>query len=145
MTKPSHDALRTFLEQQDAHTVHHTLGIKVVRFSKDEAVVEVDISERLFQHAGVVHGGVYVLLMESAAAVAAAFAVDVTTQRIAGQEISASHLRASSSGKLSARARPVHEGKSSLVYACDVDNDGKVVSTGRCTMAVRGLRDAPAS
>ena len=137
MTRPTDDEVRAFIEQRDASTVHNTLGIRITQLGADEAVVEVDVSDRLFQHAGIVHGGIYVLLMESAASVAAAFAVDVSTQRIAGQEISASHLRATTSGKLSARARPLHRGKTSLVYACDVDNDGKLVSTGRCTIAVR--------
>lgn len=136
----SHDVdVAAFIARQDPFTVHNVLGIRITRCAKDEAVVEVDVSDRLFQHAGVVHGGIYVLLMESAASIAAAFAVDLTTHRVAGQEISASHLRSSSSGKLSARARPLHQGKTSIVYACDVDNDGKLVSTGRCTIAVRSL------
>lgn len=128
-----------FIRAQDPQTVLATLGVEITRFDPESSVVEVDVSERLFQHAGIVHGGVYVLLAESAASVAAALTVDVGRFRVAGQEISASHLRASTSGRLRAEAKPVHKGRTALVYAIDVTNDGKLVSTCRCTIAVRPL------
>lgn len=133
----SPDEVLAFIAERDPHTVHAALGITFTRCGADECVVEVPVSERLFQHAGIVHGGVYVLLMESAASTAAAFAVDVTLWRVAGQEISASHVRPTTTGTLVARARPLHTGKSAIVYACDVENDGRLVSTGRCTIAIR--------
>lgn len=133
----SHEDFVAFTRARDPHTVFAPLGIRVVTFDKAETVVALDIDEKHYQHAGIVHGGVYVLLMESAASIAAALSVDIENTRVAGQEISASHVRPSSSGTLTARAKPLHVGKSQIVYACDVDNDGKLVSTGRCTIAVR--------
>jgi 1,4-dihydroxy-2-naphthoyl-CoA hydrolase len=138
-TAPSKDDVIAFIQSRDPHTVFAALGISVSRFGADETVVEVDVTERLFQHAGIVHGGIYVLLMESAASICAALAVDIGKNRVAGQEISASHLRPVSEGRLIAKARPLHRGKSTLVYACDVECEGRLVSTGRCTMAVRPL------
>jgi 1,4-dihydroxy-2-naphthoyl-CoA hydrolase len=143
MARPTPEELIAFIRQRDPHTVFAPLGVEVRRFGADETVVEVEVSEKLFQHAGIVHGGIYVLLMESAASICAAFSVDISAFRVAGQEISASHLRPATSGRLVARARPVHTGRTAIVYACDVDNDGRLVSTGRCTMAVRPVADAP--
>jgi uncharacterized protein (TIGR00369 family) len=136
---PSREDVVEFLRQQDPHTVLHTLGIQVTSFDPDCVVVETEVGERLFQHAGIVHGGVYVLMAESAASTAAALTVDVTRFRVAGQEISASHVRASTQGRLRAEARLLHKGRTSLVYAVNVENDGKLVSTCRCTIAVRKL------
>ena len=136
---PTVEDVVAFLRERDPHTVHAALGIETVEMTRERVVVEVAVSERLFQHAGVVHGGVYVLLAESAASGAAALAVDVTRFRVAGQEISASHVRSATSGRLRAEAKLVHQGKSALVYAIDVTNDGKLVSTCRCTIAVRPL------
>jgi uncharacterized protein (TIGR00369 family) len=136
---PTRADILAFLEQQHEHTVLHTLGIEHIVTDDDRVIVEAAIDERLYQHAGIVHGGVYVLLAESAASGAAAFAVDVTKFRIAGQEISASHVRSATSGRLRAEAKLVHRGKTSLVYTIDVENDGKLVSTCRCTIAVRPL------
>lgn len=138
---PSREDVIELIRRQEPHTVLATLGIEVTRFDPDQTVVETEVSERLFQHAGIVHGGVYVLLAESAASTAAALTVDVTRCRIAGQEISASHVRASTSGRLRAEARPVHKGRSSIVYVIDVTNDGRLVSTCRCTIAVRPLAE----
>jgi 1,4-dihydroxy-2-naphthoyl-CoA hydrolase len=136
---PSREDLIDFIRRADPHTVHGTLGIEITKFDAEHTVVEVDISDRLFQHGGIVHGGIYVLLAESAASTAAAFSVDISRFRVAGQEISASHLRPSTAGRLRAEARPVHKGRSAIVYAIDVRNDGELVSTCRCTMAVRPL------
>jgi uncharacterized protein (TIGR00369 family) len=138
---PAHDEIVAFIRAQDAHTIFAALGIIVARFGADETVVEVDVGERLFQHAGIVHGGVYVLLMESAASICAALTVDVRQHRVAGQEISASHLRPVTTGRLVARARPLHVGRTSIVCACDVECGGKLVSTGRCTLAIRPIVD----
>lgn len=136
---PSKEDVIAFMREQDPHTVHATLGVRVVDVDADRTVLELDVSERLFQHAGIVHGGVYVLLAESAASGAAALTVDVTKFRVAGQEISASHVRASTSGTLRAVATPLHKGRTSLVYAVEVTNDGKLVSTCRCTISVRPI------
>jgi 1,4-dihydroxy-2-naphthoyl-CoA hydrolase len=136
---PSVDEMTAFIAARDAHTVHGALGIRLVKGAKDEVVVAVDVSEKLFQHGGVVHGGIYALLMESCASMLTAYNVDVTKFRVAGQELSCSHVRSASTGVLTARARVVHAGKSAWILQCDVDNDGKLVSTGRCTLAIRPL------
>jgi 1,4-dihydroxy-2-naphthoyl-CoA hydrolase len=133
------ERLIALIEERHPHTALHALGISFSRYGSDYSEVVVDVTERLFQHAGVVHGGVYVLLMESAASVAAAFAVDMTKVRVAGQEMSATHVRASASGRLVCGAKLVHGGKTTMVYQCDCLNDGKLVSTGRCTIAIRQL------
>ena len=131
---------REYMQAMDPHTVHGALGIRFAHIDDDEVVVEVDVSERLFQHGGVVHGGVSILLAESAASALAAVAVDVTQFRVAGQEISASHLRSVSSGKLIATARPIRRGHSTHVCNVDVtDGDGRLVSVVRCSIAIRPL------
>lgn len=133
------EQLLALMHERDPHTIHARLGIRVEKVGKDECVVAVDVGEHLFQHGGVVHGGVYVLLMESAASMLCAFSVDITKNRVAGQEVSASHVRSATTGTITARARPLHVGKSAIVCACDVDNDGRLVSTGRLTIAIRPL------
>lgn len=134
---PTEQDVIDFIRETDPRTVHHTLGMRITRFAAEGCVVETEVNERLFQHAGIVHGGIYALMAESAASTAAAFAVDVSRFKVAGQELSASHVRSATGGSLRAEARLVHRGKSSLVYVVDVDNDGRLVSTCRITMAVR--------
>lgn len=137
----SRDELIAFLQAQDRHTIHETLGIRIEQYGAEESVVAVDVDERLFQHGGIVHGGVYVLLAESAASLAAAFAVDIEQNEVAGMEVNANHLKKVTSGTVRAIARPLHQGRSTLVYGIDVVNeDGERVCVSRCTIAVRPRR-----
>jgi uncharacterized protein (TIGR00369 family) len=137
MTMATREELIRFLDEGTPRTVLGALGARIEKYDADETVVACDIDERHLQHAGVVHGGVYVVLAESAASTAAAFSVDIEKYRVAGQEISASHVRPATSGTLRATTRPLAKGKTALVYAIDVTCDGKLVSTCRCTVAVR--------
>ena len=137
--KPAHDDLMALIAARDPHTIHAALGIRTVKVASDEVVLAVDVTEKLFQHGGVVHGGIYVVLMEGAASMLTAVTVDLAKNRVAGQEVSASHVRPASTGTLTATARLIHAGKSAFIVDCNVDNDGKLVSTGRCTIAVRPL------
>lgn len=136
---PTHEDVIEYLREIEPRTVHHTLGLRITRFAAEGCVIETEVNERFFQHAGIVHGGIYALMAESAASTAAAFAVDVTQFRVAGQEISCSHVRPATTGSLRAEARLVHRGKTVLVYLADVENDGRLVSSCRITMAVRPL------
>jgi 1,4-dihydroxy-2-naphthoyl-CoA hydrolase len=131
------DEMLTLIASRDPHTAHAALGIKTTKIDVDECVVEVEVTEKLFQHGGVVHGGIYVLLMESTASMLTALSVDLTKFRVAGQEVSASHLRPVSTGTLVGRSRVLNAGKTAWVCASEVHGDGKLVSTGRCTIAIR--------
>lgn len=134
----SREELIAFIQARDPHTVHGALGIRIETYDAEACVVAVDVDERLYQHGGIVHGGIYVLLAESAASIAAAFAVDMTRFEVAGMEVNANHLRKVTSGVLRATARPIHRGRSTLVYGIDVcDAEGERVCVSRCTVAVR--------
>lgn len=134
----THEELIALIEARDPHTVHAALGIRIESYGAEETTVAVDVGERLFQHAGVVHGGVYVLLAESAASVAAAFSVDMERFEVAGMEINANHLKKVTAGTLRATARRLHQGRSSMVYGIEVSDDGgEPVCISRCTLAVR--------
>ncbi len=117
------------------------LGIDFTSFDPDAVCARVAVSDRLFQHAGIVHGGVYVLLAESVASVAAALSVDTTKFDVMGLEVNANHLRPVTHGAIEAIATPVHRGTATHVYAIDVfDDEGRRVCTSRCTMAVKEKR-----
>ncbi len=131
------------VEKLSPHTVFAPLGIRIERADPDAFAVALDVDERHFQHLGIVHGGVNVLLAESAASMAAAMSVDVTRNAIFGVDINATHLKAKRSGTLIATARPIHRGRTIHVYAIEVlDEDGDLVCVSRCTIAVRPRKPA---
>ncbi len=132
--------LKKVVAEVDANTVLGALDVRITSYAPDAVTVETDVSDRLYQHGGIVHGGVYVLLAESAASTAAATCVDITRFRVSGMEINANHLRSVTSGSLKAVATPVHRGQTTHVYSVEItDQDERLISVGRCTMAVRPI------
>ena len=134
----SREQLIEYIQATHERTVLHTLGMRIESFDPAAVVVAADVDERLFQPAGIVHGGVYVLMAESAASTAAALTVDMSRFNVSGMEINANHLRPVTGGTLRATSRLVHRGRSTLVYSIDVtDGEGRLVCVSRCTIAVR--------
>lgn len=118
-------------------TIFKALGLTIGKLDPNETVVSLNIDERHYQHRGLVHGGVYVLLAESAASLAAACTLTDPNTSVVALEINANHLRATSAGSLHARSSCVHKGRSTLVYEVRVEDRGKnLVSLARCTLMI---------
>ncbi len=131
-----------WLEEQHTQSLSHTLGMRVESYDPEAVVVAIDVDSRLYQPAGVVHGGVYVVMAESAASIAAALRVDLTQFLVMGMEINANHLRPARTGTLRAIARCLHEGRTTHVYHIEVlDELERKVCVSRCTVAVRPRRE----
>jgi 1,4-dihydroxy-2-naphthoyl-CoA hydrolase len=108
------------------------LGMTFTRASADGVEVEVPVRPELLQPYGLVHGGVYSSIIETAASVGAALFAMRNGQTTVGLENTTSFLRAVRSGKLIAIARPLHRGRATQVWEVEVrNNEGKVAATGR--------------
>ncbi|MCP4502897.1 MAG: hotdog fold thioesterase [Deltaproteobacteria bacterium] len=135
------DQVIGFINERHPHTVLGKLGVEYTSFDPDSVTVEVDVSEGLFQHAGIVHGGIYVLLAESVASTAAALSCDMGKVEVLGLEINANHLRSVSEGRIRAVATAVHRGGMTHVYTVEVkDQRDRLICTSRCTLAIRQRR-----
>lgn len=130
------EKVQQLMEAREAFTVHKPLNIRVESY-EPQVVIATDVDERLYQPGGVVHGGVYVLLAESAASVAACLEVDLDEEIVLGLEINANHLRPSTGGVLRAIPTLEHKGRTTMVFSILVYNDEKRVSIARCTVARR--------
>jgi 1,4-dihydroxy-2-naphthoyl-CoA hydrolase len=108
------------------------LGMTFTRASADEVEVEVPVRPDVLQPYGLVHGGVYSSIIETAASVGAALFAMRSGQTTVGLENTTSFLRAVRSGKLIAVARPLHRGRATQVWEVEVRTDeGKIAATGR--------------
>jgi uncharacterized protein (TIGR00369 family) len=122
------------------NTILEALGIRSVEQTPDRVVMEMDVGPRVHQPMGLLHGGASAVLAESAASVGAYLNCDPETQFTVGTDLNISHLRAKSSGTVTATALPVRKGRSLQVWTIDlVDEDGKAVAIARCTVAVRPI------
>ena len=137
----SHEETVRYLEAVHENTVHHTLGMRFESYDPEGVIVALDVDQRLYQPLGKVHGGIYVLMAESAASTAAALSVDLNHFTVAGMEINANHLRSVREGILRAKATIIHAGRTIRVYSIEVrDGQERLVSISRCTVAIRPRR-----
>jgi 1,4-dihydroxy-2-naphthoyl-CoA hydrolase len=119
------------------NTVHETLGVRAVELTPDKVVFEVDVTPKVHQPMGLLHGGVSAVLAESAASMGAYMNCSPDEYAV-GIELNISHLRARQSGTVRATATPIRKGRAVQVWGIDlVDEEGSAVAVARCTLAVR--------
>src|SRR5690625_3124743 len=99
-----------------SYELMHSLGIKLVKKAKDGVVMTMPVDERTHQPYGYLHGGASVLLAETAASVGGAMNINLDKQAVFGMEINANHIKSKRSGTVTARATPLHIGRSTMVW-----------------------------
>jgi 1,4-dihydroxy-2-naphthoyl-CoA hydrolase len=113
----------TFLElarEGHARTAFGLLGGSVVDVDDSSMTVRLPITDAVRQPFGLVHGGINMLLVETAASSHAAFGLDLERVRPVGVEISGSHLRSATDGTLVAISRVLRRGRTHIVHEVDV-------------------------
>ena len=101
------------------------------------------VNAHTHQPFGVLHGGASVALAETAGSLAAMLCVDAEQFTCLGQEINANHLRAVSSGTVTATARPLHLGARSHVWSIEIRDEQRAAGV-RLAPDDGGRRASPA-
>jgi uncharacterized protein (TIGR00369 family) len=128
------DMLRSRADQ----TVLKTLDIKIESAEAERVVLSMPVNERTHQYTGLLHGGVSVVLAETAASIGAALNTDLQRYTPVGVEINANHLRSVTGGTVVAEARPVYVGRQMTVWAIEIrDERQRLISVARCTLALK--------
>lgn len=128
------EALRSRREQ----TVLETLDITIESAEKELVVLSMPVTERVHQYTGLLHGGVSVVLAETAASIGAALNTDLARYTPVGVEINANHLRSVTKGRVVAEARPVYVGRQMTVWAIEIrDERERPICVSRCTLAFK--------
>lgn len=118
-------------------TIHETLGIEFVEYTKERVVLTMPVLPRVHQPFHIMHGGVNVVLAESVASSGSYQFIDRDKQRAVGLEINANHIRSVASGEVKAVGVPVHVGRRTLVWEIKIyDDQERLTCISRCTMAV---------
>ena len=126
------------LRSRRTATVLETLAISIELAEKERVVLSMPVTERVHQYTGLLHGGVSVVLAETAASIGAALNTDLTRYTPVGVEINANHLRSVTKGKVVAEARPVYTGRQITVWAIEIrDERERLISVSRCTLALK--------
>jgi uncharacterized protein (TIGR00369 family) len=110
----------------------HVLDATFVKATDSEVVLEMPISPAHHQPMGIVHGGVYCALVETACSVGANLAVQAAGLLVVGVDNHTSFLKAQRAGTLRTTARPLVRGKRTQLWEANVTNEqGELVATGR--------------
>ena len=125
------------LTERGRRSLSGYLGIRITETGPDFLRASMPVNEHTQQPFGVLHGGASVALAETAGSLASTMSVDFEKFMCLGQEINANHLRAVSSGTVTATARPFHLGARSQVWSIEIrDESERLVCISRLTMAV---------
>ncbi len=123
--------------ERSAHCTNGHLGIELLEAGDDYLKGRMPVDRRTRQPAGVLHGGVSVVLAETLASWGAAYVVNPDEYHCVGQEINANHVRAAADGWVYGVARPLHLGRTSHVWDVRItDESDRLVCVSRVTMAV---------
>lgn len=111
------------------------LGIKYEVLDADRVVLSCHVTPQHLQAHGIVHGGVYCALVETAASVGASLWFG-ERGRVVGSANQTDFLRAVRDGRLTATAVPVHRGRSQQLWTVDiVDDEGRLTARGQVRLA----------
>lgn len=114
------------------------LGFVFDVVSPDEVSGWVDVAEQHKQPFGLVHGGVYCALAESAAAAGSFSAVADSGKHALGVSNSTSFMRPVTEGRIRVSAVPRHQGRTTWVWDIEMTGDsGKLCAVSRVTVAIR--------
>lgn len=108
------------------------MGVRFVRATPAEVVVELEVGPQHLQPYGIVHGGVHSGLIETTASVGAALAAAERGQSVVGLENHTTFVRAARRGRIRCTAKPITRGRRTQVWeASVVDEEERVLATGR--------------
>jgi 1,4-dihydroxy-2-naphthoyl-CoA hydrolase len=121
----------------DRKTLLDSLGIKVTLLEEGKVTATMPVDERTHQPFGVLHGGASVALAETVASIGSYHLVDQQTEGCVGLEINANHIKSKRDGIVTARGTVLHRGRTTMVWDIKiVDEEEKLISVSRCTVAV---------
>ena len=111
------------------------LGIELVEATADRVVFRAVIKPVMHQPYGIVHGGVYCTIVETAASVAAAIWLG-DQGNVVGVNNSTNFIRATREGTLTATATPLQRGRTQQLWQVGiVDDDDRLVAHGQVRLA----------
>ncbi|MDX1520405.1 MAG: PaaI family thioesterase [Anaerolineae bacterium] len=136
MTNPQH----YYLTLADAksrikNTALETLDIEIVSIDDEQVVLRMPITPKVHQPLGQLHGGVSLVLAETAASLHAAWGINLLEKAPVGIEINGSHLRSAAEGTAEAIAKPVRRSRTLVVHQVEIYHveTGKLLTIARVT------------
>ena len=129
------------------HTIMEALDIRVEEFSEAVIVLSMPISDATRQSYGILHGGVSMVLAETAASYHACWGIDLNETAPVGIEINGSHLSSADSGNVRAVGKVLRKSASLIVHEIEIFHveTGRLLCVSRVTNFYKKLKHKPAA
>jgi 1,4-dihydroxy-2-naphthoyl-CoA hydrolase len=114
------------------------VGIEYLEHTDDVVRARVEVTDRVRQPYGIVHGGVHATIAETICSYATAIGVGTEGKIAMGMSNSTTFLRPISDGHVNAAARTRHRGRTTWVWDVEItDDQDRLCALVRMTVAVR--------
>lgn len=135
------------MNRLNSASIEDTLGIRLTAVGPDFLCGEMPVDERTRQPFGLLHGGASIVLAETLGSWASYLLVSGNSRaRVAGIEVSGSHVRSVRSGMVFGTARPLSIGRSLHFWTIEVrDSRKRLCCSAKLTVKVSDGRDNPIS
>jgi uncharacterized protein (TIGR00369 family) len=108
------------------------MGFTVDEVTPDRVTGSVELGSQHHQPYGIVHGGVYAAVVETAASIGAAAAAEQRGLGVVGVHNSTHFLRAMSEGRVLVEAAPIQQGRTQQLWEVRItDDEGRLVAHGQ--------------
>ena len=138
---PDADAAFAELLRRWPKTAAAPLGIEVAEVNAERIVLTMPITDAARQPVGLLHGGVSMLLAETAASSHVCWGLDVTKVVPVGIEINGSHLASARDGNVRAVGTILRRGAQLVVHEVRITHEetGRLLCVARVTNFLRRL------
>lgn len=135
------DAWMAGFEAMIAKTAMAPHQVTLVDVGDDFVVLQMPIGDHARQPFGLLHGGISLLLAESAASMHACWGVDLRERVPVGIEVNCSHLASATEGRVQARGRVIKRGRTLIRHQVEIVHveTGEVLSDVRVTNLYKSL------
>lgn len=105
------------------NTLMETLEIEFIDIVEETLIAKMPVNSRVHQPDGVLHGGASVALAESVGSAAAFVFLKDKDVSIRGLEISANHVKGIKNGFVYAKAKVIHNGRTTQLWQIRIENE----------------------
>jgi 1,4-dihydroxy-2-naphthoyl-CoA hydrolase len=116
-------------------TAPEALGVEIISADTEGILLRMPMSDRARQPLGLLHGGISMVLAETAASLHACWEVDLSRFVPVGIEINGSHIRSASNGHILAKANIIRRSAKLVVHHIEIGHEesGRVLCIARVT------------
>ena len=136
----------TTLEQMRAlipKTAVEALDVEIVSIDTAHILLRMPMSDRARQPLGLLHGGVSMVLAESAASMHACWEIDLSRFVPVGVEINGSHLRSASEGHILAKGTVIRRSSRLVIHSVEIihEETNRLLCVSRVTNFYKTLEE----